>query len=705
MGDFIEFRILGPVGAWVDGRPLPLAAAKQQALLAAGLLTAGRIVSVDRLVDAVWGDETPATAPALIKSYVSALRRVVHRRGSAPVILTRPPGYVFHVEPGTLDLHHFEALVAEGRRAVSADRPAEASRALQSALRLWHGPALGGLGGSHLRAEAARLEELRRAAVEDRIAADLALGRAAGVLPELVGLVAAEPMRERLRGQLMVALARLGRQADALSVYQQGRALLRDDFGLDPGPELQRLHQAILTGHLTAPPERIVVSAPPAYPAQLPPDTGDLTGRDAIVRTIRVALRAAATVAGPATTVAISGMAGVGKSALAVHAAHVARADFPDGQLYAAFDTDGRDVEPGEVLAQFLRALGHHGPDLPASSVERTAMLRSALASRRVLIVLDGVRSERQVRPLLPGTPGCGVLITSRARLTGLEGTDHLPLDVLAPEDSVRLLARLAGADRVAADPAAAREIAGHCGHLPLALRVAGARLAARSRRPLSTFAAGLRDETHRLDELTAGDLGVRARLDASYRALNEPERKAFALLGAVGLPSLTPSMAGCALAVSTAEAERRLDRLAEAQLVDLSEADADGQIRYRFHELTRIFARERGEADETPASRRDAVGRVLVAVLGALEDVLTSTVTRVVSPRTHDACGSDVDAQLAARVHDAPRTWLAAERPGLLVVAERARGLGLCGPARDLTLALERLDAACRVQAGIRGA
>ncbi|HZN18546.1 MAG TPA: AfsR/SARP family transcriptional regulator, partial [Micromonosporaceae bacterium] len=369
------------MGAWIDGRPLPVAAAKQQALLAAGLVSANRIVPVGRLVDAIWGDDAPPTAPALVKSYVSALRRVVHRRELAPIILTRPPGYLFRIERGALDLHHFESLVAEGRRAASADRPADASRAFQSALQLWHGPALGGLGGAGLRAEAVRLEELRRAAVEEQIAADLALGRAASVLPELVGLVAADPLRERLRGQLMVALAHLGRQADALSVYHEGRVLLRDDYGLDPGPELQRLHQKILSGQHSAPLERIAVSVPRARPAQLPPQPGELTGRGPAVRAVVTALRAAVTDARPSAPIAVSGMPGVGKSALAVHAAHSVRADFSDGQLYATFDMEGQDVEPGVVLAQFLRALGHHDAEMPASTEERTALFRSALAS------------------------------------------------------------------------------------------------------------------------------------------------------------------------------------------------------------------------------------------------------------------------------------------------------------------------------------
>ncbi|GAA4708405.1 AfsR/SARP family transcriptional regulator [Phytohabitans rumicis] len=595
MEEIVQFRILGPVSAWVDGRQLALPAAKQQALLAAGLLSTGRTVPVYRFVDALWDGAAPATAPGLIKSYVSALRRVLHLRGAAPVILTRPPGYLFQVGPGALDLHQFESLVAEGRRAGSAGRPEDASRALQSALQLWQGPALGGLGGSYLLAEGERLEELRRAAVEDRIAADLALGRAAAVLPELIGLVAADPLRERLRGQLMVALARVGRQADALDVYRRGRTLLNENFGLDPGPELQRLHQAVLTGRETAQPERI--SARPACPAQLPPDTIDLTGRDAVVEAVRVALRDAATVGGAATTIAISGIAGVGKSALAVHSAHAARAHFPGGQLYATFDAGGRAVEPGELLARFLRALGYHDPDIPASTAERTALFRSALASRRVLILLDGVRSECQVRPLLPGTPGSAVLVASRARLAGLECARHVPLDVLAPAESVRLLAHLAGADRVRADPTAAREIAVHCGHLPLALRAAGARLAARPRWSLSALAGRLRDESRRLDELTVGDLCLRVRLEASYLNLNEPERRAFTLLGTAGLPSLTPSVAARVLSVSTVEAERRLDRLAETRLVDLVVAGADGQLQYQFHELTRLYARERGEA------------------------------------------------------------------------------------------------------------
>jgi hypothetical protein len=657
----------------------------------------------------------------------------VHRPGTPPVILTRPPGYVFQVAPGALDLHRFEAYVAQGRSAASDGRPIDAGRAYASALALWRGPALGGLGGPCLQAEAARLEELRLGVLEDRIAADLELDGAGRVLPELVGLVTAEPTRERLRGQLMVALARLGRQAEALEVYRRGRALMRDSFGLDPGPELQRLHQAILTGAEAARserPGRATSSIRCAQPAQLPPDVGELIGRRAEVETVGTVLRAAAS--GAVATVAISGMPGVGKSALAVHAAHAARTGFPDGQLYAALDTNanaqtntnahtdtdartdsrtdtdarthadagagldaGSQVGTSEVLARFLRALGH--ADVPTSLEERSSLFRSTVAGRRLLIVLDGVQTEHQLRPLLPGTPGCAVLITARARPYALDRAEHVPLDVLTPDDAVRLLEALVGAARVAADPDAAHEIVARCGRLPLAVRVAGARLAARPPWPLSTLAARLRDEAHRLDELVAGDLVVRDRFATGYAALAPADRRAFALLGAAGPADLTPAMAAPLLGSSTAEAERRLDRIAEAQLMTLADVGADGQLRYGFHELTRVYARERGEAEVPLGQRREAVRRLLAAGLAGLEKSLAGGVTRPIGLYALAPADNDgpADLGLAARVRAAPLSWLAIERPGLEAAMARAQELGLAGPARALTLALERLDTA----------
>jgi DNA-binding SARP family transcriptional activator len=676
----VEFRLLGAPEVWLDGRPLELTAGKPVALLAAGLLRANRVVSTSGLVDAVWGDAPPATAAALVQTYVSNLRRTL-RPGGRPVILTRPPGYVFDVGGDDLDVSRFESLAAAGRAAAAAGEDREAVQTLRAALAIWHGPALDGLHTPVLRQAADGLEELRLAVIEERIDVELRLGWFGSLIADLATHVAAHPLRERLRAQQMLALYRLGRQADALEAYRQARELLRADLGIDPGPELRRIHQAILTADPALHPpagDAIVVTSPEplvepeaareTIPRQLPPRVGELIARDREIAQLSEMLRRAPA-AGHPICCAITGKAGSGKTALAVAVAHAAGDVFDDGHLYAAFRSAGAE-ETGEILGAFLRALGERASRLPDSVEELSGLFRSRIAGRRILIVLDNAGPEAQIRPLLPAHGGAAVLVTSRAALMGLDPERTLGLDVLEPDDALRLLARLVGFERVAAEPAAANEIVRLCGGLPLAVRTAGARLAMRQRWPLSVLAARLRDEHRRLDELVAGDLEVRASLHLSYSGLPDPIRLAFRRLGVIGVGDFSPWLLEPLLDVTESRAEYFAERLTDAQLVDATGVVFDGQVRYGVHELIRLFAQERADAEEPTADQRHTIERLGRRLLAIIADLRA---------RASDAGSPPADAQ----------AWLDQERWLLVQAVERASRLGLHRLAGELCTAV----------------
>ncbi|GAA4697514.1 AfsR/SARP family transcriptional regulator [Phytohabitans rumicis] len=678
----MEFRLLGTPEVWLDGRRLELSPGKPMALLVAGLLRANRIVSTSSLVDAIWGDAPPATAAGLVQSYVSHLRRSLHT-GGRQVIVTRPPGYLFDVAADAVDVARFEALTADGRAAAAGGRYGPAAEMLRSALAMWRGPALDGLTSPVLRQAADGLEELRLTVTEERVDAELRLGRLAALAAELATLVTAYPLRETLRAQQMLVLYRLGRQADALEAYRKARQVLREELGVEPGVELRRLHQAILTedpslappavGDVTVaapdePAEDADRGAPARVPRQLPTQPGELIGRDREAAVLVAALRGAA--AGDrAMCCAITGKAGSGKTALANAVAHAVSEAFPDGQLYAAFGGTGSGAGAGmaearEVLGAFLRALGEPAAQLPESIEERAALFRSRTAGRRVLVVLDNAGSEAQIRPLLPAHAGSAVLLTSRTALLGLEAQWHLALDVLRPDDGLKLLSRLAGDDRVAAEPDAAEEIVRLCGGLPLAIRTVGARLALRQRWPLSVLAGRLRDEHRRLDELVAGDLEVRASLQLSYGSMADPVRLAFRRLGVVGPAQFSPWLLAPLLDVGADKAEYVADLLTDALLIDATGITGDGQPRYGIHELTRLFARERADAEEPVDEQRRALTRLAESLLSMVEEVRTRTPS---------------DAQ----------TWLDQERSLLVQTVVRASQLGLHRPACQLSAAL----------------
>jgi DNA-binding SARP family transcriptional activator len=679
----MEFRILGPVEVR-DGaqRQLDLGGPMPRVLLSVLLVHANQVVSTDRLIDELWGEAAPPTARNVLQCHVSRLRRALraglNRAEPDAVLVTRRPGYLLRVEAGQLDLHCFEELLGQARQAsAEGDRPRAAER-LRAALAQWRGPALADASETLRRTVGARLEEARLTALEERLDADLALGQHAELVGELEALVAAHPDRERPRRQLMLALYRSGRLAEALGVYRSTRRLLVEELGVEPSPALQRLERAMLAADpaLEAPTSPAAGHPPqPAAssgPCQLPPDIDDFTGREADVAKLESLLegdRATAVV-----ILAIAGKAGVGKTALAVRVAHRLRPCFPGGQLYVNLRGAGSQaLDPADVLAGFLRALGVESKVIADGLDERVRQYRARLADDRVLVVLDNAAGEAQVRPLLPGGRSCAALITSRVGLQGLEAAHPITLDVLDPDQAMTLLAKLAGPARVADESDAARAITRLCGFLPLAVRIAGARLQSRPHWGLALLAERLSDGRRRLDELKTGDLEVRASVALSYRDRSEEEQRLFRLLGLLEAPSFPAWVAACLLDAEPAEAEELLERLVDAQLVEMAGEDQAGQQRYRLHDLLRLFARER--LDEEPAPEQLAsLERMLRAFTLLAEHADTLLV-----PSGLNVYGSDPSRRerlehpaLVAAERD-PARWFEAERASMLVAVRQA--------------------------------
>ncbi|MFD0352116.1 BTAD domain-containing putative transcriptional regulator, partial [Streptomyces sp. NPDC127110] len=462
----VRFAVLGPVRAWRGDEALPTGSPKQRALLTALLLRDGRTATAHELLDAIWGDDLPQQALAVIRTYVSRLRKVL----SPGLLVSESGGYAIRLpRPEALDLGLARSLAADAEKARAAGNPARARALLARALEMWDGEPLAGIPGPYAETERTRLVEWRLQLLETRLDLDLEIGHHAEAVSELTALTAAHPLQERLRELLMLALYRSGRQAEALAVYADTRRLLADELGVDPRPQLSALQQRILNAdaelaHTEAP-------APPSIqvrPAQLPGTVPDFTGRAPFVAELGDIF-----ISGEGQVVAVSalaGIGGIGKTTLAVHVAHAARPHFPDGQLYVDLQgTEPRPAEPTAVLGGFLRALGTPDAVIPDSPAERAALYRSTLAGRRVLVLLDNARDAAQVRPLLPGTPGCAALITSRVRMSGLPEAHLVDLDVMSPEEALQLFTRIVGAGRGGAERQAARDCVAACGVLPLA--------------------------------------------------------------------------------------------------------------------------------------------------------------------------------------------------------------------------------------------
>lgn len=557
------------------------------------MLEASHVVSVDRLVDAVWNESPPATAREQVQICVSALRRALAGAGLPDVIVTRAPGYLFHAAGGELDCGDFDRLVQAGRLAASEGRLTDAADAFGEALALWDGDPFSGLDSRILQAAATQLTERRLEITVERFDALLELGSHHEIIGELMALTVKYPLRETFRVQLMTALYRDGRQAEALAVYRQARRVSIDELGLEPSATLQNLERAILAGDaaLASPPE-VIAHGFPRAPRMLPADIADFTGRRQELARIReVLLRKDLNDQAP-NIVLITGRGGVGKTALAVHVAHALASSFPGGQLFASLaGGGGRRPGPYDVLGRFLRVLGVPGSGIPEGTEARADVYRDRLGDRRVLIVLDDAASEAEVLPLLPGNSAAAVIVTSMMRLTGLSAT-HVEVGLLPGSDAIGLLEQVAGPERVRADYESSNALVELCGGLPLALRIAAARLAARPHWPVAEMVSRLADDRRRLDELTHHTLGVRANIAAVYSRLGADAKRLLRRLALMDAPDFAGWLAMPLLDVGRDSAEEVLDKLVDARLLDVERSD-HGTARYRFHDLIRVFARE----------------------------------------------------------------------------------------------------------------
>ncbi|MEV1174311.1 BTAD domain-containing putative transcriptional regulator, partial [Nonomuraea sp. NPDC049784] len=667
----MDFAVLGSLRVHGAEGSVRLSA-KQRAVLSALLLHPNVAVSTERLVAAVW-DDPPRSAVANIQTYVSQLRRTM--RGTALHLRTEPFGYTCELTPDRLDLLAFEESVRRARRARRAGERQTAARAYEAAVSLWRGsPAEDARLGSAMAPRIAELEEQLLMARSEWIDVRLELG-GEDLVAELRTLVAAHPLRERLWAQLMLALHRTGRRSEALDAFRQARAVLRTELGLEPGRELADLHAALLAGDpapTIGPATGQSASVFRAPLCQLPADTSDFVGRQAELDVLLPAARARADRMSPPIVV-VSGLPGVGKTTLAVHAAHLLRADYPDGQVFLRLGRDAAGARrPGDLLGELLRSLGVDGTLIPEPLEERARLLRQRLADLAVLIVLDDAQDETQVRHLLPGTARCCVLVTSRSRMPVLEGATRLPLDLPGEDDARLLLERVAGGVRLGAAPEAAEAILLACGMLPLAIRVAGARLAIRPSWPVREFASRL--EGRRLDELVVGGLDVRGTFSESYAALPEPARRAFRLLGLADLGSIAEWSAAALLGVPALEADEALETLVARGMLDAGEVDGAGQPRYRLHDLLRVYAGERAHAEDDPEEQRAALTRHVLECLrrirAATRDLPIPTAPPY--PQSESSEGFGI-------------AWLAAERRTLIHSVSAAVELGMAEEAAEL--------------------
>jgi len=696
----VDFRVLGDVEARVNGQLVDLGHARQRCVLVTLLVEANHAVSADQLVDRLWGERLPPRARDTLYSYLSRLRHALAAVDDVS-LLRQSGGYVLTVDPMAVDLHRFRDLVTRARAAQSED---QALSLFEQALGLWQRKAFAGLDTVWLDGLRETLERERLAVELDCNDLQLRRGQHAWLLAGLSTRAEAYPLDERLAGQLMLVLYRCGRQADALERFHQMRLRLAEELGIDPGPSLQRLHQQILTSdpELTVPTvTRSVEGTEPVVPAQLPADVTAFTGRaDALAELDRLLAGthaepdAAGAAGGGLTAVvisAVSGTAGVGKTALALRWAHRVRGRFPDGQLYVnlrGYDP-GQPLSAGDALAGFLRALGVAGAEIPLEVDERAASYRSLLDGRRILVVLDNASSVEQVRPLLPGTGSAVVVVTSRDSLVGLvarHGARRLDLDLLPPEDAVVLLEALIGA-RVAAEPGAAAILAGQCARLPLALRVAAELAAARPTTPLAGLVDELADEQRRLELLDAdGDprTAVRAVFSWSYQHLPADAARVFRLLGLHPGPDLDPYAAAALTHTSLDHAHRLLDVLARGHLVHPADPG-----RYGMHDLLRAYATELATIEDTERDRRVALTRLFdhyLATAGAAMDTLVPAEQhrrpRIPPPGTPTPPVVDPAAA---------RAWLDAERITLTAVCAHTAVHGWPGHTTSLASTLFR--------------
>jgi DNA-binding SARP family transcriptional activator/Tfp pilus assembly protein PilF len=724
----MRFRLLGPLEVRVGEDWRGIGAPKWRSVLAALLIQPGQILSADTLITEVWRDGPPARAANLVSIYVLRLRRLMDDPDGR-LLVTRAPGYQLRVAGDDTDALLFENMVRDGRRAFAAGDPEGTARRLTEALALWHGRPLADVPPTPLvEAEAERLGELRLGAIELRITAELACGGHDQAVAELRRLLADHPLREGLWLLLMRALDGAGRHAEALEVYGRARDAIAEQLGVDPGAELRQLHAELLAkdagpagtistgtvfapggatppvspplaGGLPAPPHppgpgepppqarpargaRRAVSPRGPVPAQLPADIADFTGRDEQLKHLCDLLSGPGPGSDPGAVriAVVAGAGGLGKTSLAVHAAHRVRRRFPDGQLYVdLLGATPAPLPPGDVLARFLRDLGVDGREIPVDEDERAARYRTTLARRRMLVVLDNARDAAQVRPLLPGTASSAVLVTTRSRMPDLASTKLVDLHVLDDDEALGLFVKVVGEERVAAEAEATAELLDACAGLPLAIRICAARLATRSSWTIRTMASRLRDTRRRLDELRVGDLAVRASFQVSFASLPatadpkgiDPAR-AFCLLGLWHGSSVSAAAAAALFGTPEHLAEDALEALVDAHLLECTAED-----RYRFHDLLRFYAAERAAAELLAAERDTAIARLLTWYMRTADAAATAVAPRRYNVPLGAATGDDAP-PLHFGTSEEALSWYDHERANLVAATRQAAESGL---------------------------
>lgn len=672
-GRTVEFCVLGPIEVLTGGRSLSFSRRQQRLIVGILSLEVNRAVSFERLIELIWGPDPPREPRAVLQTRISEARRIL---SSAPEwaaeveLTTYHDGYVLKADPDRVDACRFSRLLEIARTAADDD----ARRVLRQAVGIWRGRALGGWltkAGADL---CLSLESARLTAIEDLYDIELRAGRHYEVVDEIVGLAAANPGRERLTLQLMQALHLSGRTAEALEVYRRMRRWLKEELGLDPPAKAESLHRCILRGAAehrrnTTVDKRtnasLSHSPTPQRPCLLPAGIADFAGREKELATVADLLTARSNESAP-TTVAIDGAGGVGKTALTLHVAHRLREHFSDGQLYANLRGfgQGQPAEARDVLGRFLRALGVTA--VPDDMDDRTGLYRRLLDGRKVLVVLDNAAAARQVLPLVPGSSSCAVLVNSRTRLAAELGAHAVGLDVLDPSASSILLARIGGA-RIHSEPQPTRELAALCGHLPLALRIAAAKLATKPHWSVQRLVDQLAETHTRLGYLSFGQMDVRSTIATSYGSLTPSAQRLLRRLGHIDLPDVTVWTAAATLDSKLDEAEELLDQLYNARLAEVGGVEPTGHARYRLHELVRLFAAARAVTEE----HTDDLNRVRQRVIGCWLCLAEAAYRRVhggdyqnaLSPAYH----WPLDEHIADTVVADPLRWFDADRQTIM--------------------------------------
>jgi DNA-binding SARP family transcriptional activator/Flp pilus assembly protein TadD len=665
----VTCRVLGPVEIELDGQPIDLGRPRQRCVLAVLLVEPNTVVPVEALVDRVWGEDPPRAVRNALHAHLARLRRAL--AGSPEIrVVRRSGGYLVEVDAESVDLHRFRRLVAAARSV----NDEQASAWLEQALALWRGTALTGITGSWAEGFRTSLDGEWLATVLERNAADLRRGRHVELLAELRRLLAAHPLHERLAAQLMLATYRAGSQAEALQVFHNIRGVLIEELGIEPGEELQHLYQRILTGDAA-------LAAPTAHRGAslhyLPRDIDDFTGREAELDRLVMSLPAVDDTPPAVVITAVDGMAGIGKTALAIHAAHQLSHRYPDGHLFLDLHGHSGDhdpLDPAAALETLLRALGVPAEKIPHGLTERAGLWRAELANCKAMVVLDNAADATQIRPLLPANPHCLVLITSRRRLTDLESAYTLSLDVMPPSDARALFTRIVGDDRVTAEPEAVDEVLRLCGLLPLAIRIAAARLRARPAWTIAHLAQRLRQQQRRLNELAVGDRSMTAAFRLSYHHLGPDQQRIFRLLGLHPGTYFDAHQAAALADLSLEQADQHLEDLVEVHLLQQPRAE-----RYRFHDLLRAYAAQLTTETDTDTTRQAAQHRLLDHYLHTASVAMYTILPHERTVRPSIPASPTPTPNVTD--YEQAQAWLKTERTNLLAIMHTAVRHG--GPAR----------------------